>query len=148
MANTGGGRKPFVPTYEDRTKVEALSAFGVQEDEICRLIINPTTSKPIDAKTLRKHFRDELDLGLTKAIAVVAGRLMNSTKGTSATAVRAQEFFLKTRGRWRTTDSIELSGPGGAPIESVTTEIDPADRARRIAHALAGALQLKNGDAS
>ena len=138
------GRKPFEPTPADRAKVEALVAFGIREDDICRLIINPTTSGPIDGKTLRKHFRDELDLGTTKAIAVVAGRLMNSTKGTSATAVRAQEFFLKTRGRWRTTDTLELSGPGGAPIQSEVSELSPEQKAARLALVLAAARKRKD----
>jgi hypothetical protein len=137
------GKRPFVPSAADRSQVEALVAFGIPEADICRLIVNPATGKPIDCKTLRKHFRDEIDLGLTKAVAVVAGRLMNATKGTSATSVRAQEFFLKTRGRWRTTDNLELSGPGGGPIQSETSELSEEDKAAKLAAIMANAAKRK-----
>jgi hypothetical protein len=137
------GKRPFAPSSADRAQVEALVAFGIPEADICRLIVNPATGKPIDCKTLRKHFRDEIDLGLTKAVAVVAGRLMNATKGTSATSVRAQEFFLKTRGRWRTTDNLELSGPNGSPIQSEISTLSDEDKAARFAKILAAAKQRK-----
>ena len=52
----------------------------------------------IDAKTLRKHYRDELDLGAVKANAQVAGFLFNSARNGNVTA---QIFWLKTRARWK-----------------------------------------------
>jgi hypothetical protein len=46
----------------------AMAAFGIPADDIGRVV-------GIDPKTLRKHYREELDLGETKANAQVAGFL-------------------------------------------------------------------------
>ena len=48
-----------------RRQVEALAGYGVPEVDIARVV-------SVDPKTLRKHYRDELDLGATKATAKVA----------------------------------------------------------------------------
>jgi hypothetical protein len=68
-----------------------MSAYGIPEIDIARVI-------GIDPKTLRKCYRQELDLGTTKANAQVAGFLFNSAKGGNVTA---QIFWLKTRGCWK-----------------------------------------------
>jgi len=47
---------------------------------------------------LRKHYRDELDMGETKANAQVAGFLFTAARNGNVTA---QIFWLKTRARWR-----------------------------------------------
>jgi hypothetical protein len=52
----------------------------------------------IDPKTLRKYYREELDLGEAKANAQVAGFLFNAAKNGNVTA---QIFWLKTRAKWR-----------------------------------------------
>jgi hypothetical protein len=39
---------------------------GVSEPEICLLIKNPETDKPIDLETLRKYFADEIAIGAAK----------------------------------------------------------------------------------
>ena len=54
----------------------------------------------INPKTLRKYYREELDLGETKANAQVAGFLFNAAKNGNLTA---QIFWLKTRARWKGT---------------------------------------------
>ena len=48
------GRKPHQPEALHRRQVEAMAAYGVPEFDIARVI-------GIDPKTLRKHYRDELD---------------------------------------------------------------------------------------
>ena len=62
----------------------------------------------LDPKTLRKHYREELDLGETKANAQVAGFLFNAARNGNVTA---QIFWLKTRARWRETP-VELRHSG------------------------------------
>jgi hypothetical protein len=74
-----------------RKQVETLAAYGIPEIDIARVV-------GIDPKTLRKHYRDELDLGETKANAQVAGFLFNAARSGNVTA---QIFWLKTRARWR-----------------------------------------------
>jgi hypothetical protein len=44
----------FTPTAEQRGCIETMIAYGVPEAEICLLIKNPGTDKPIDLQTLRK----------------------------------------------------------------------------------------------
>jgi hypothetical protein len=52
-------------------------------------------------KTLRKHFRDELDTGHIKASAKVAGNLYRIATGSGCEAVAAAIFWLKVRAGWR-----------------------------------------------
>jgi hypothetical protein len=87
------GRRAHVPDPAQRRQVEAMAAYGIPETDIARVL-------NIDPKTLRKHYREELDLGETKANAQVAGFLFNAAKNGNVTA---QIFWLKTRARWRET---------------------------------------------
>jgi hypothetical protein len=95
------GRRAHRPDPAQRRQVEAMAAYGIPEPDISRTV-------GIDPKTLRKHYRDELDLGTTKANAAVAGFLFNSAKNGNVTA---QIFWLKTRARWREAP-VELQHSG------------------------------------
>ena len=88
-------RKAHQPDPAQRRQVEAMAAYGIPADDISRVVA-------IDAKTLRKHYRDELDLGTAKANAQVAGFLFNSARNGNVTA---QIFWLKTRAGWKETPS-------------------------------------------
>jgi hypothetical protein len=88
-------RKAHQPDPAQRRQVETLAAYGIPEDEIGRVV-------GIDPKTLRKYYRDELDMGSTKANAQVAGFLFNAARNGNVTA---QIFWLKTRARWKETPS-------------------------------------------
>jgi hypothetical protein len=87
------GRRAHQPDPSQRRQVEAMAAYGIPETDISRVV-------EIDPKTLRKCYREELDLGETKANAQVAGFLFNSAKNGNVTA---QIFWLKTRARWKET---------------------------------------------
>jgi hypothetical protein len=87
------GRRAHKPDPAQRRQVEAMAAYGIPEPDIAAVV-------GIDPKTLRKHYRDELDLGETKANAQVAGFLFKSARTGNVTA---QIFWLKTRARWRET---------------------------------------------
>ena len=95
------GRRAHRPDPSSRRQVEAMAAYGIPETDISRVV-------GVDAKTLRKHYREELDLGETKANAQVAGFLFNSARSGNVTA---QIFWLKTRARWRETP-VELRHSG------------------------------------
>jgi hypothetical protein len=71
-----------------------MAAYGVPEADIARVV-------RIDAKTLRKHYRDELDTGRVKATAKVAEFLFRRATTEGPQAVTAAIFWLKTRGGWR-----------------------------------------------
>ncbi|MGD9713461.1 MAG: hypothetical protein AB7V46_15550 [Thermomicrobiales bacterium] len=84
-------RRRHQPDDAKRRQVEAMAAYGIPEADIARVVA-------IDPKTLRKHYREELDLGQTKANAQVAGFLFNSARNGNVTA---QIFWLKTRASWK-----------------------------------------------
>src|SRR6478735_7043407 len=85
------GRRAHKPDPAQRRQVEALAAYGIPEADISGVV-------DIDPKTLRKYYRDELDLGATKANAQVAGFLFSAAKNGNVTA---QIFWLKTRASWK-----------------------------------------------
>jgi hypothetical protein len=95
------GRRAHKPDPLQRRQVKAMAAYGIPEFDIARVV-------GVDPKTLRKHYRDELDLGETKANAQVAGYLYNAAKSGNVTA---QIFWLKTRAKWRETP-VELRHSG------------------------------------
>jgi hypothetical protein len=84
-------RPSYMPEPATRGQVEAMAAYGIPEKEVAAVL-------RIDPKTLRKHYRHELDLGQTKANAQVAGFLFNAAKNGNVTA---QIFWLKTRAGWK-----------------------------------------------
>ena len=84
-------RKPFVVTDAMRERVRYLAGVGVPQDDIANII-------GCAPKTLRKHFRAELDRGVAEANAIISGCLFAAAKGGNTTA---QIFWMKTRGGWR-----------------------------------------------
>src|SRR6186997_2022374 len=98
------GRRAHKPDPGQRKQVEAMAAYGIPEIDIAAVL-------GVDPKTLRKHYREELDLGETKANAQVAGFLFNSARSGNVTA---QIFWLKPRARWRETPTeLRHSGSVG-----------------------------------
>jgi hypothetical protein len=91
---TVGGRPSFEPSQSQRQMVEAMAGCGVPEADIAVVV-------GIAPKTLRKHFRDELDTGHIKASAKVAGNLYRIATGSGREAVTAAIFWLKVRAGWR-----------------------------------------------
>jgi len=59
-------RPSYRPTEEQRQRVKSLSAMGLCQEDICDLVGLRS------AKTLRKHFRQELSSGMAEANAAVA----------------------------------------------------------------------------
>ena len=88
------GRPPHQPTEATRKQVRALSAYGITQEEIGKVI---GVSKP----TLEKHYREELDRAQSEANAKVAESLFRKATGDGAQAVTAAIFWLKTRARWK-----------------------------------------------
>jgi hypothetical protein len=132
----------FTPTDEQRRTVRALSGYGVPQEGIAIHI-------GIDAKTLRKYFRDDLDRGSVEATAKVAQSLFHLA--TIDKNVAAAIFWMKARAGWREKQEIQFSNrpleqlsdadlerlivrPGGdTEIEGEFTDVDndaPRQRAR------------------
>lgn len=117
------GRPAHMPTNAERRQVEALAGFGIPETDIAGLI-------GCDPKTLRKHYRDELDHGHTKANAKVAENLFRMALGQGREAVSAAIFWLKTRARWKETMVNEVTHDVADPLNRLMQDI--AERGRRV----------------
>lgn len=124
-------RPSFQPTDEQRKLVEQFAAFGIPVEEMTNLVTDKN-GKPIDEKTLRKHFKAELETGRVKANAKVAMTLYSKALAGDTTAMI---FWLKTRARWKESpQSVELTGKDGGPIETAgpVTPEEAAAIARRL----------------
>jgi hypothetical protein len=107
-------RTPFSPTPAQRKQVEAMASYGIPQEDIARVI-------GCDSKTLRKHCRDELDTGETKANALVAQNLFRKATGEGRESVTAAIFWLKTRARWTEKVELQHSGDANNPVRQVVT---------------------------
>ena len=82
--------KQHEPTTETRSNVKALASVGTTQEHIAIYL-------DIDVKTLRKHYRRELDTALILANSNVAKSLYKNANDGNVTA---QIFWLKTKGGW------------------------------------------------
>ncbi len=98
----------FAATAEQRRTVRAMAAFGIPQMEIANVV-------GISDRTLRKHFREELDKAATEANAKVAEVCFRMA--TSGTVPAATFFWLKTRAGWRETNRQEHTGADGGAIQ-------------------------------
>jgi hypothetical protein len=112
--------KKFVPTAEQRQNVEAMTGFGIRQEDICLLIKNSETGKPINKETLEIHFAAEIATGKTKANAKVASSLFkDATECPDHRArVSAASFWMRMRAGWKDTTVHEHVGKDGGPIVS------------------------------
>jgi hypothetical protein len=100
----------YIPTPADRETVMSMAACGCAHERIAKCIgVNG-----IDDKTLRKHFRRELDTAMAKANATVANKAYQMAIAGNPSA--ATFFWLKCRANWKETQAFEHSGPGGGAI--------------------------------
>jgi hypothetical protein len=98
-----------------------MAAYGVPEADIARVV-------GIDPKTLRKHYRDELDLGAVKANSRMAENLYRKAMGDGPQAVTATIFWLKTRARWKEATGEEPATPHERPTVIFRTIVEPPPR--------------------
>ncbi|WP_144299797.1 hypothetical protein [Elioraea rosea] len=91
----------FEPTEEQRRTVRAMSGFGIPQEDIATFL-------EIEPKTLRKHFRRELDRGMVEATAKVAQSLFQMA--TTGNNVAAAIFWMKARAGWREKQELRV-GP-------------------------------------
>jgi hypothetical protein len=81
-------RMPHQPTPDLRQHVRSLAGVGVPQEDISKLI-------GCSEKTLRHHYREELDEGAEEANVAVVGFLMDAIDNSNVTAMI---FFEKCRG--------------------------------------------------
>ena len=84
------GRPSHRPTVETRNIVVMMSGVGLSEALICSAL-------QITDKTLRKHYRKEIDCAQSRFHAQLISNMVILSQGKDGTAFRANEFLLQTR---------------------------------------------------
>ena len=96
------GPKPFVPTPDQRHVVGFLAGARMTWDELCLLVINPRTGKPISKDTLARAFPDELANGRSQLKKILLNQWLDVVKnGEGYDRWRAIEFGLRHINGWR-----------------------------------------------
>jgi hypothetical protein len=101
------------PTDAQRQLVQLHATIGTTHEVIASII-------GIDAKTLRKHYREELDQSMAKANAQIGGALFNKAKGGDTAAMI---FWMKTRAGWREKQEVDLSSSDGSMTPQVIERV-------------------------
>ena len=105
-----GGRPPHQPTDQQRATVKAMSAYGIPQHDIARVV-------GVHDDTLRLHYRDELDLGVIEANAKVAETLFRQAtrEGNTTAAI----WWTKCRMGWKERQGVEHTGADGTPLQII-----------------------------
>ena len=104
------------PTEQTRRLVESSSGLGLPHEQIAVLV-------GIDDKTLRKHYRNELDQGKAKANGQIAKTLFNKAIAGDTTSLI---WWTKAQMRWSETVKQEVTGTDGQPIQGImVTFVNP-----------------------
>jgi hypothetical protein len=98
-----------LPTDESKRMVESTSGLGLPHEQIGILV-------GIDDKTLRKHYRHELDMGKAKANGQIAKTLFSKALGGDTTSLI---WWTKTQMKWAETIKQEVTGANGSPLEGI-----------------------------
>ena len=97
------------PTPETQRLVESSSGLGLPHESIAVLV-------GIDDKTLRKHYRAELDMGKAKANGQIAKTLFQkATSGDTTSLI----WWTKTQMKWSETVKAEVTGANGEPLQGI-----------------------------
>jgi len=91
-----------------------MAAYGIPPVDIARIA-------GIDSQELQVRYAEELATARSRANSRVAESLYRKALGDGPQSVSAAIFWLKSRACWRETNMHEISGPGGAPIETELT---------------------------
>lgn len=118
-------RPSHKPDDASRRQVEALAGYGVPEPGIADMV-------GIDPKTLRKHYRQELRIGHTKANSAVAQSLFRKATGDGHQSVTAAIFWAKTRMGWKETMVTEHSGEPITTISRIIISPPDPEKLRAI----------------
>ena len=98
-----GGRPSHAPTPQNRAMVENLSAFGVAQEDIGRML-------GITPPTLRFHYFQEIELGALKANAKVAHNLFRIACKETREGLDAAKFWLRMRAGWSDPAAVRPEG--------------------------------------
>jgi hypothetical protein len=97
-------RNPHQPNSQTIELVSLHATIGTPQEVIADIL-------DIDAKTLRKHYRKQLDHRTARANATIGGALFNKAKNGDTTAMI---FWMKTRAQWREKQEIDHTSSDGS----------------------------------
>lgn len=121
-------RKPHEPSPASRQLVQLHATIGTTQAVIADIL-------GIDDKTLRLHYREELDHASAQANATIGGALFNKAKSGDTTAMI---FWMKTRAGWREKHEIDHTSSDG----SMTPQ--PLDLTKLSSEALAELIAARD----
>lgn len=107
------GRPEHVPTKLTRDTVSLHAMVGTPQEQICDIL-------DITEKTLRKHYRKELDLSLAKANASIGGKLYGKAMAGDSAAIF---FWMKTRAGFSEKQEIDMTSSDNSMTPSVIHRI-------------------------
>ena len=125
---------PHAPDERSRKTVAAMAGYGIKHADIALVL-------DIDPKTLRKHYRHELDTGHITANSRVGESLFLQATGAPAqydaagNMIRAEQprvpscgiWWTKARMGWKETVTNEQVGEGGGPVKVQWVVVDPKE---------------------
>lgn len=107
-----------IPTPESQKLVESSSGLGLPHESIAVLV-------GIDDKTLRKHYRHELDMGKAKANGQIAKTLYSKAVAGDTTSLI---WWTKSQMRWSETVKNEVTGADGEALQGIqVTFVKPSE---------------------
>lgn len=106
MEKNLGGRPERQFSDKDRAFVRAMAMAGAQHERIAEVI-------GCTAKTLRKHFREELDFGRDQANANVVANLYRQAVKDDPKAITAAIYWTKAQMGWKEASRTEITGADG-----------------------------------
>ena len=112
----------FKPTAEQRESVELMISYGAPEAEICLLIKNPETGKPIEVETLHEHFASEIATGATKLKSLLGNRSVAAMLGRDGgltdelTQAKLLMLFAEHRMGWKEVRGRRARKRGSPPV--------------------------------
>ena len=115
-------KPPHAPTDATRQTVQLHTMVGTTQADTARVL-------DIDEKTLRKYYRDELDLAKAKANATIGGALFNQAKSGDTSAMI---FWMKTQAGWRERKDLNhTSDDGSMSPKPAITAVDAIEAAKQ-----------------
>ncbi len=97
--------KPYAPTSQTQAMVVAMAVNGVPQADNAKAV-------GIDAKTLRKFYRDALDYATERLCARVTHNLGRiAATGNGSADVNACRYILSCKAGWKDTSRLEVEPP-------------------------------------
>jgi hypothetical protein len=120
------------PTPQQRRQVLTMTGFGIRQSEIAAVL-------SIDEKTLRRHFRRELDTGATEANMRVAQSLYDMAVRDRIPA--AAIWWTKARMGWKSDQDLTINGTQTIQMQHLLAAQAVSDALHNAPHTLPAEIE-------